>query len=250
MESIPMNRALRALFLLPLFASLALMGGCASMNAESPWLNKSSVAELQANPARISEALLQGTNLDGLKLENVTIRNAAFIQTTGRNVALKNVIFENCRFINAAFTQAALENVTFKGGLMTCEADMHNAAKRTSFTSSVFRNVVLEGTVLENTRFDLRDSQITLKNLHSMVSQEPMITGPNIQLTLDGATLRFMVIAQVSGSSTLSARRCTFENAGFGESRFTSANFISCTTYGPPVYTPPAPEPARRGGRK
>ncbi len=248
MEYQAMNRAPRLVSLLLLVAAFALLSGCASMQPESPWQIRHSAAELQADPALMNEALLKGTNLDGLRLENVTVRNAAFIQTSGRGVTLRNVIFENCRFINASFTQSTLENVTFKGGLMTCEGDADNSAKRTSFTTSIFRNVVLDQMGLDNTRFDLRDSRITLKNLHSMHGREPMITGSNIQLALDGAVLRFMTIAQVSGASTLSARRCTFENANFGSSVFSSATFLGCITYGPPVYTPPAQE--RRGTRK
>lgn len=210
--------------------------GCAAAGRyEDPWLAKGDVASLQANPSQMNDSIVMGTNLDGLRLENVTIRNTAFVQTTGRGVVLKNVVFDNCRFINATFTQATLENVTFRGGLMTCKTNADNIAERTSFINSVFKGVRLEGTALDNVRFDLRDSQITLKNLYSNRSLEPMITGSNVQITLDAAILRFMTIAQVSGASTLSAQRCTFEHVDFGTSVFASAQVAGCVTYGPSV---------------
>jgi uncharacterized protein YjbI with pentapeptide repeats len=202
---------------------------------DSPWLIVTDAAGIQANPAQLNSAILRGTDLDGLRLENVTISHATFMQTSGRKVVLKNVVFDNCRFINAAFSDSSFEQVMFKGGIITCLTNADNLAQRSSFVNTVFSNVVFDGTSMDNPKFELRDSFLTLRNTHNLVSAEPLIKGDNIRLVLHNAILRSMTVAQVGGVSTLQARDCIFEKADFGASRFSAASLHNCLTYGPPV---------------
>ncbi len=218
-----------------------LLAGCAGFGADSdPYSKRYSAQEINANPAILNGVLLKDSNLDGLRLENITLRNTAFMRTTGKGAHLKNVVFENCRFINAVFDQARFENVTFRGGLITCENDADNLAAQSKFVNSAFSGLTLDGTSLDNALFTGKNGYITFRNMQSMRSIHPIVQGENFRLVFENSVFRHMTIAEVSGNSTLQATKCIFEYAYFGNSVFKQVNFQNSVSYSGPVYTPPA----------
>ncbi len=224
-----------------LLLGVLFLSGCVGFGSDGdPYSKRYSAREINANPSILNGILLRDSNLDGLRLENITLHNTAFMRTTSKGALLKNVVFENCRFIHAVFDGASLENVTFRGGLITCENDADNLAAQSKFINSVFSNLVLDGTSLDNALFTGKSGSIAFRNMRTMRSIHPIVQGENFRLTLDKSVFRHMTVAEVTGNSTLQASDCIFEYAYFGNSVFKQVNFLKCMTYGGPVYTQPA----------
>lgn len=228
------------LLLLPVFSS-----GCASGGSADPYSKRYTAADINPNPAILDSSIVKGSNLTNLRLENVTIKDATFFNTTAQGAVFKNVVFDNCRFINAKFDQAVLENVLFQGGILTCEADMHNVRRRTQFTNSRFTNLVLQGTYLENAVLNGSNSSIALRDCLQVTAAEPVVTGANVHLVLEGSYFRHMTIAELTGASTLTATHCRLEYVSFGKSTFKSKLFSKNIVYGPSPYEEPN-RPRRR----
>lgn len=223
----PLRPALLALIFAPLF-----LGGCLSGGAD-PYSKRYSSRDLNANPALLNGTIVKNSDLSGLRLENVVIRDATLLNTKATGAYLKNVVFDNCRLMHAVFESSVLENVTFKGGVITCERDADNLAARSRFTKSRFTNLTLDGTYLENVIFDGSNSAITIRNVHHIIASAPLVTGGNVALTLHNSLFKNMVIASVTGNSTLQATDCTFYYSGFGNSEFRKTTFRKNITYGP-----------------
>lgn len=163
-------------------AALAVfLGGCV---AADPYSKRYTAMDINANPAICNNAIVKGTNLSGLRLQNVVVKDATFFNTTSRDATFKNVVFDNCRFINATFDRAVMENVLFKGGLLTCENDPANIRSRTRFINSRFVNTILDGVYLENAVFNGADSSIAFRNCLQILAADPLVTGVNMHLTL------------------------------------------------------------------
>lgn len=237
-----LSRLLPLLFCL---TALALSSGCLGRGASDPYSKAYTASEVNANPAILNSTIVKGSNLSGLRLRNLVVKNATFYNTTSTGAELRNVTFDNCRFINARFDRAVLENVTFKGGIITCEHDPYNIERRTRFTDSTFTNTVLDGTYLENAEFRGTNGSITIRNVHQAIATHPIVTGADIHLNLENSLFRNMTIAELTGQSTLKATNCTFTYAYFGNSTFVRTYFYKNVTYGGPAYG----EPARPGGR-
>lgn len=219
----------------PLLASLAL-SGCAGGGGADPYSKRYTASDINPSPRILDNAIVKGTNLSGLRLENVRVKDATFFNTVAEGVFFKNVIFDNCRFINAKFDRARMENVLFKGGILTCENDANNYSKRTIFSNAQFTQLVLDGTYLENAVFEGNNSSITLRNVHSVLAATPLIVGKNMHITIANSIFQRMVIAEVTGASSLTASDSTFYHATFGASTFTTTAFFKNTTYGGPLY--------------
>jgi len=223
-----------ALLLLALSATC--LGGCVGGGAADPYSKRYTAADINPNPAILNSAIVKGTNLSNLRLENVVIKDATFFNTTAQGAVFKNVVFDNCRFINAKFDRSVLENVRFRGGILTCEADMHNVKRRTQFTNSRFTNLILEGTYLENAVFNGSNSSIALRNCLQVTAADPIVTGANIHLVLEGSYFRRMTIAELTGASTLTVTHCRLEHVSFGKSTFKNKLFSKNIVYGPSPY--------------
>ena len=229
--------------LLSLVLLAALLGGCAG--SHDPYSRRYTALDINPNPAILNSAIVKGTDLSNLRLENVVIKDATFLNTTSRGAFFKNVVFDNCRFINAKFDKTVLDRVMFKGGIITCENDPHNIKRRTAFTNSRFTSLVLDGTYIENAQFSGADSSITIKNSHGIIASQPIILGKNIQITLERSYFRLVPIGLVTGSSTLAASNCRFEYSNFGESTFTKTSFSRNIVLGGPVYAGAPSRPSR-----
>ena len=232
----PYNFCARTIRLTLLAALFALLGGCLGGGDLDPYSNRYTAKDINPNPAILNSAIVKGSSLSNLRLENVVIKDATFFNTTSEGAVFKNVVFDNCRFINAKFDNASLENVLFKGGLLTCEDDKNNTARRTQFTNSRAVNTILDGTFLENAVFSLSNSSIALRGCLQVLAAQPVVTGNNVHLTLERSYFRRMVIAEITGNSTLTAANCRFEFASFGKSVFASTVFAKNIVHGPLPY--------------
>ena len=235
-------RAVCAMILLLLPAMLS---GCAG--SQDPYSKRYTALDINPNPAILNSAIVKGTDLSNLRLENVLVKDATFYNTTASNVHFKNVVFDNCRFINAKFNRAVLENVVFKGGLLTCENEPYNLERRTLFTNSRFTNLILEGVYLENAVFKGNDSSIALINCLQILAAQPVIEGVNMRIALEGCYFRRMTIAEVFGNSTLTATRCRFDYANFGRSIFSKTTFTGNVVRGEAPYQERKTAPRRLG---
>lgn len=215
---------------------LAFCGGCMGGGSADPYSRRYTAQEINPDPRILNSAIVKGTDLSNLRLENIVVKDATFFNTTSRGAVFKNVVFDNCRFINAKFDQAVLENVQFKGGILTCENDMNNTKRRTQFTNSRFINCILDGTYLENAVFNGSDSSIALRGCLQVTAADPVVTGKNIHLTLERSYFRHMTIAEISGTSTLTAANCRFDYADFGKSTFAKRAFSKNIVHGPSPY--------------
>ncbi len=225
--------------LVPAFVCLlaaVLASGCAGGGSADPYSRRYTAVDINPNPAILNSAIVKGTNLTNLRLENVVVKDATFYNTSAQAAYFKNVVFDNCRFINAKFDRSVLENVVFRGGILTCEDDQHNYARRTQFTNSRFTNLILDGTYLENALFNGSDGSIGIRNAHYIVAAQPLITGSNMHLVLNGSIFRHMTLAEVTGASTVSAANCRFEYVTFGNSTFTRADFSKNVVLGGSLY--------------
>lgn len=223
-----------------LFSRLALLaafavflGGCA---ASDPYSKRYTSVDINPNPAILNSAIIKGTDLSNLRLQNVVVKDATFFNTTSRGAVFKNVVFDNCRFINASFDRAVMENVLFKGGILTCEDDPSNTSRRTRFTNSRFVNTILDGAYLENAVFTGADGSIAFRNCLQILAAAPLVSGTNLHLTLERSYFRRMTIAEITGNSTLTAANCRFEFSDFGNSSFAKTVFAKNIVYGPPPY--------------
>lgn len=228
--------------LLAVFLAIFLTGGCAAANRAGAVTEPAShtVSAINASPMSIDGVLVRYTDLSGLRLRNITLKNTAFFGCFGKDIDFRNVIFENCRFINTRFTGGVMENVTFKGGLFTCENDRDNLDKRSSFSRTVFNGVAFDGVSMDNFIMDVEDSSIILRNMHAIRALEPLIKGKNISLTIEDCVfLRIPAITEISGKSSLLVRDTTFSLSNMGKSVFERVLFERCITYGGAVYTPP-----------
>lgn len=221
-------------------------GGCTGSGSADPYSKRYTAADINPQPGILTSAIVKGTNLSGLHLENVIIKDATFFNTTANGATFKNVVFDNCRFINAKFDHAVLENVQFRGGILTCEADMHNIARRTQFTNSRFNNLTLDGTFLENAVFHGTGGSIALRNCLQVTAAEPVVTGGDIHLVLENSYFRHMVIAELTGKSTLTVTHCHLEYVSFGKSVFSHKLFSKNIVYGPSPYEEPNRARSRR----
>lgn len=238
------NIVFRAAFAMILLLLPAALAGCAA--AYDEYSKRYTALDINPNPAILNSAIVKGTDLSNLRLENVLIKDATFYNTSATNARFKNVVFDNCRFINARFTGAVLENVVFKGGILTCEADPSNIGRRTIFSNSRFINLTLEGVYLENAVFKGSDSSIALINCRQILAAQPVIEGVNMRIALEGCYFRRMIIAEVSGDSTLTASACRFENATFGKSVFKKTSFSKNIVHGSPPYQERKTAPRRQ----
>lgn len=224
-------------FRLTLLAALAaLLGGCLGGGSADPYSKRYTAEDINPNPAILNSAIIKGTNLSNLRLQNVVVKDATFLNTTSQGAVFKNVVFDNCRFINAKFDRAVMENVLFQGGILTCENDPNNIKRRTQFTNSRFVNTILDGTYLENAVFNGADCSIALRNCLQVRAAEPIVTGTDIHLTLERSYFRDMTIAEVTGKSTLTAANCRFEYVRFGRSSFVKTVFAKNIVLGPSPY--------------
>ena len=233
-----------ALFLLVL--CLSPLGGCAGGGGADPYSKRYTARDINPNPHILNSAIVKGTNLSGLRLENLMVKDATFYSTTAQGVYLKNVIFDNCRFIDAKFDEAVLENVTFRGGILTCEGDAYNFARGSQFTNARFTNLVIDGAYLENALFNGSDGSVYIRNTHHIIATHPVVTGSDIRLVLQNSVFRNMTIAEVTGKSTLTAEGCIFEYAYFGNSTFFETALSKNITYG----NNPVPENPRVSRRR
>lgn len=233
------HRARYAAFLCALFLAL-FVSGCAGGGNADPYSKSYTAREINANPALLNSTIVKGSDLSGLKLSSVHIKDATFFNTTSSGAHFRNVIFDNCRFINAKFDKSVLENVTFKGGIITCELDAYNFDRRTEFTNARFTNLVFDGTYLENTLFQGNDGSVTIRNVHQAIATHPIIMGANVRLVLENSLFRNMTIAELVGKSTLKASHCTFQHAFFGNSTFVKTEFYKNISHGGPIYQQPA----------
>lgn len=222
--------------LLSFVFSGACLSGCVGGGVADPYSKRYTAEDINPNPAILNSAIIKGSSLSNLRLENVVVKDATFFNTTSEGAVFKNVVFDNCRFINAKFDKAVIENVQFRGGILTCEADMHNVRRRTQFTNSRFTNLVLDGTYLENAVFNGSNSSIALRNCLQVTAAQPVVTGVNIHLVLEGSYFRHMTIAEITGASTLTATHCRLEYVSFGKSTFRNKLFSKNIVYGPSPY--------------
>ena len=211
------------------------LAGCVTPQAD-PLSRQFSAAEITANPRILDGMRLRDTDISGMRLENVTLKDTTFLNTTGTGVVMKNVVLNNCRFINAQFDDARLENVTMNGGLLTCEGDPYNLEKRTRFSNSLFINVTLDDVSIENAEFEGKKGSITVRNAQSIIATHPLILGEAMNLTFDKCFFKHMTIAEVTGASTLTATNCTFLYAFWGESTFVRTRFANNVSLGGPQY--------------
>lgn len=222
-----------------LFAALALafaLTGCFGGGDADPYSRRYTAADINGNPRLLDGTIVKGSDLSGLRLENMQVKNATFFNTTAKSTVFKNVTFDNCRFINAKFEGARLENVVFQGGIITCENDANNIQRRTAFSGSTFVNLVIDGTHLENALFDGTGGSITLNNVKNILAASPLITGRNMRISVRNSLFQNMVVAEVTGTSSLTAEHCTFYYANFGKSTFSNTAFFKNVTYGGPFY--------------
>jgi hypothetical protein len=204
-----------------------LLGGCAA--ASDPalgWVRAYSAGEITANPMAVDGKVVKDSDLSGLRLENLTLRNTTFWRSWGKDVVLRNVTFENCRFINVRLKGGVMENVTFKGGLLTCDYDRDNLPHRTLFSGVALNGLVFDGASLENLVMEVRGGSVTLRNMHSIRALEPLIRGTDTALVLDNCIfIRVPAIAALGGTSTLLVRDSTFADSRIGPSLFREALF-------------------------
>lgn len=223
--------------LIPLILALACgLTGCTGGGIADPYSKRYTAADINPSPYILNNAIVKGTNISGLRLENVLIKDATFLNTTAQGVFFKNVVFDNCRFINAKFDRALMENVVFKGGILTCENDVTNLRGRTVFSNSQFTGLVLDGTYLEHAVFEGNNSSIAIRNVQNVLAATPIITGNNVRIAIQNSLFRRMVIAEVTGASSLTAINTTFYHANFGKSVFANTAFSKNVTYGAPFY--------------
>ena len=234
---------IRRTILAAILVLATLLGGCVA--ASDPYSRRFTAPDINPNPTILNDTIVKGTDLSNLRLENVVIKNATFFNTVSRGAVFRNVVFDNCRFINAKFDKALLENVLFKGGIITCENDAHNIQRRTAFTNSRFISLTFDGTYIENALFNGADSSIAIKNSHGIIAAQPFIAGTNIQITLERSYFRQMVIADVTGASTLTAANCRFDFSSFGKSSFVKTTLFRNIVMGGPIVA----EKPRRGSR-
>ncbi|MDR3073479.1 MAG: pentapeptide repeat-containing protein [Deltaproteobacteria bacterium] len=232
-----------------LVLACALLGGCTGGNTvgggADPYSKAYTARDINPNPSILNNAIVKNSDLTGLRLNNVVLKDMTFYNTTSRGAEFKNVVFDNCRLINAKFNNAVLENVTFKGGVITCENDASNIAARTAFTNSRFVNLTLDATYIENPLFSGNNGSLTIRNAHHVIAAQPLVRGASISLTLQNSLFRNMTIAEVTGDSSLTATGCTFEYAHFGNSAFARTNVSRNITYGMSMPRPRSPR-ARR----
>lgn len=226
----PRPRVSAPRFLLAL--CLVLLAGCAGGGSADPYSKRYTAADINPNPHILNSAIVKGTDLTGLRLENVVIRDATLLTVTARNAFFKNVVFDNCRLINAVFDGAIFDNVTFRGGIITCEGDPYNFARRSRFTNSRFANLIFDGTYLENPVFSGVNGSITIRNAHQVAAIHPMITGSAMRLVLQNSVFRHATIADVTGESSLTATNCTFIHAHFGGSTFSRVSLAGNVAHG------------------
>lgn len=236
-----MQRRLTLLFLVCLLAVLgAALGGCVTGSTGSTRNPTHTGSGITANPRAIDGQMVVDSDLSGMRLQNITLTNTAFLGSFGRNVEFRNVIFENCRFINTRFDGGVMENVTFKGGLFTCEEDQDNLGKRSRFSGIAMKGVLFDGASMDNFIMDTKGSSIILRNMHSIRALEPVIRGQDIDLLIEDCVfMRIPAITDISGKSSLRVRNSTFATSTFGKSSFDRVLFEGCMTYGGAVYTPP-----------
>ena len=232
----------RPLLLVCLIVTL-LTGGCATgkMHSSTERHASHTASSINADPRAIDGQMVMYSDLSGLRLQNITLKNTAFVSSSGKNIELRNVIFENCRFINTHFTSGVMENVTFRGGLFTCEGDQDNLDARSFFSNVALNGVAFDSTSMDNFTIDAADSSIIFRNMHSIRALEPVVRGTNISLTIENCVfMRIPTITAITGKSALVVRDTTFSASNFGKSVFERVLFERCITYGGAVYTPPA----------
>ncbi|CAK7023125.1 MAG: hypothetical protein DELT_02495 [Desulfovibrio sp.] len=226
-----------AFFALVLVLALpTVLTGCVTGGTADPYSKRYTAADINPAPHILNSAIVKGTNLSGLRLENVLVKDATFLNTTAKGAYFKNVVFDNCRFINAKFDQTVLENVLIKGGILTCENDVTNHQRRTVFSNSSFTNLVIDGAYLEHAVFDGSNGSIALRNVQNVLAVTPVITGKNMRITMQNSVFQRIIIAEVTGASSLTAVGCTFYHATFGQSTFENTAFSKNVTYGGPIY--------------
>lgn len=211
----PARRAARCVRWCAILCAVLLLAGC--VGGGNGLSARLSVGEISANPAILDGALIQERSLSNMRLENVTLRNTAFVNVAGRGVVMKNVTFENCRFVYAVFDGATLENVTFRGGLLA--SDHAAATKRTQFVRSTFANVLFDGTRLEHALFNGvggGNTAITLRDIHATGDATPMLSGRNLRIAVEDSRFQDMTLADVAGNSSVNAANCFFERVLFG----------------------------------
>ncbi|MDL2271882.1 pentapeptide repeat-containing protein [Desulfovibrio sp. OttesenSCG-928-I05] len=237
-----MQRRLTSLFLVCLLATFsAALGGCVTGSAGLSRTPTHTGAGISANPHSIDGQMVVDSDLSGLRLQNITLKNTAFLGSSGRNIELRNVIFENCRFINTRLSGGIMENVTFRGGLFTCEDDQDNLDKRSVFSGVTMKGVLFDGASMDNFIMDVKNSSIILRGMHSIRALEPMIRGTDINLVIEDCVfMRIPAITDINGKSSLLVRDSTFATSTFGKSAFERVLFERCITYGGAVYTPPS----------
>ena len=210
------------------------------------WVKHYNARQINANPAILNDTQVRLVNLDGLRIENTTIRNATFFQTTSNNAYCKNVIFENCRFVFAKFTNSRFENVTFKGGVITCKNDADNIAEQSSFTNSVFSKVHFDAVSLDNPLFHLANSSVSFANMQTMRGRLPVFRGNQLDLRFFNCYFLGMLLVDADGKTTVEAVNCTFDRTLIGLGPFAAVRLLGCKTYGPPPYNYPVQTAAPR----
>lgn len=219
-----------------------LLAGCAAMAPDHTMglVRAFSAEEINADPMRIDGMVVKHSNLTGMRLENITLKNTTFWHSSGRDIVLRNVVFENCRFVDAQFEGGVMENVTFKGGLLTCFHDRDNTSQRTRFSGMAMRNVTFDGVSMESLIMEVTGGSVTLRGMHIIYAQEPLIRGKDTDLVLEDCTLsRIPAIAALDGESTLLVRDCVFSGGTrIGPSDFKKVLFERSVSYSGSVYTP------------
>lgn len=191
-----------------------------------------SVNEINADNSIINNKIVRGS-LDGLHLENITLKDTTFQNLSINQAIFKNVVFENCTFVNVQINNSAFDTVTFKSSLGT----YYNPGTciRTEINSSVFSNVIFDGVTMERSFLSHiqggeGNADLTFKNMHSFIKYDPLtlqiLSGTDLDFHIDKCDIKIkkypvdsepenIQIANLDKKSTIYVTNSTIDHSGF-----------------------------------
>jgi len=148
---VPLMMRNNVIIVLIILASLMNVTGSDAMGTHNIRLT---ISEVNADPTLLSNKYIEKVELKGLNLKNAVITNLTMKNVNAMNGIFENITFESCTFMKARFDDGKFINVAFRNCKISSIDDSKNYESITTFTSSIFENVIFYNTELSYVRFD------------------------------------------------------------------------------------------------
>jgi uncharacterized protein YjbI with pentapeptide repeats len=148
------------------------------------------------NNKMISHARLSSMNKsswDGVRLENLIVRNLTLRDVEMRGAKLKNVTFVDCKLIKTDFSNSRFENVKFIRGSFS---GYHPPTDSFADYQTDFARVEVDRLLLDGVHFGksvktgFRNGIVVLRNITTDPNPGVVLGGSNLQVRMDNCTIQ------------------------------------------------------------